>query len=310
MVKFLLDNQYISCRASVRSDRSVDILKGLINLSPTSQIPLRLRCKIPVTYPILLEICSQIDLLYFRPLQNRLRLALRAAVCLGYALSLRPQEYLATKSSVSLTHQANSSLCFFWFPLDPKPYSVCFPDRFPMALSPCDFTMFLDFNKNHQKGDSGPRSMSAAPSDAPLCCLLTLFLYICESPPLPNTPLLSGVNSDFPITVELIRDILYATATTLQLDPSRLVPHSFRCAALSQMLPFDIFSDLDFQIQGRWSTLTGLRPYAHDSLAHSRKINVALYSLAALPTEMIQLHYSAKAAKPNSTKNLFYLLAI
>ena len=138
--------------------------------------------------------------------------------------------------------------------------------------------------------------MSAAPSDAPPCCLLALFDYIIVSPPLPNTPLLSGVHSDFPITVEIIRDILYATAIALNLDPSRLVPHSFRCAALSQMLPFDIFSDLDFQVQGRWSTLTGLRPYAHDSLAHSRKINVALYSLAALPTEMIQLHYSAKAS--------------
>jgi hypothetical protein len=61
------------------------------------------------------------------------------------------------------------------------------------------------------------------------------------------------------------------------------------------MLPFDIFSDLDFQVQGRWSTLTGLRPYAHDTLAHARKINVALYSFEALPTDMIRLHYSAKA---------------
>ena len=295
VIKFLLDNQYISSRALVRSDRSADILKGLINLNPSSQIPLRLRCKIPVTYPILLTICEQIDILYSRKHQYRLRLALRAAVCLGYALSLRPQEYLVTRSAVTLRRQANSSLCFFWFPNDPKPYNVCSPDLFPLGVSPCDFTMFLDFNKNHQHGDSGPRSMSAAPSDAPLCCLHTLFLYIMECPPTPNTPLLSGVDPDFSVTVDTIRDILYATATVLNLDPTRLVPHSFRCAALSQMLPFDIFSDLDFQVQGRWSTLTGLRPYAHDSLAHARKINVALYSFEALPTDMIRLHYSAKA---------------
>ena len=69
-----------------------------------------------------------------------------------------------------------------------------------------------------------------------------------------------------------------------------LVPHSFRCAALCSLLPFDIFSDLDFQIQGRWSPVTSLRPYANASLAHSRRIDVALHSLAALFTAMFHLH--------------------
>jgi len=67
--KFLLDNLFISQRDELRSDRSRDILRGLARLHPTSQIPWRLRCKIPITYPILLVIIKFIYDRFSRPMQ-------------------------------------------------------------------------------------------------------------------------------------------------------------------------------------------------------------------------------------------------
>lgn len=123
--KFLLDNLFISKRDELRSDRARDILRGLVRLHPDSQIPWRLRCKIPITYSILLVIIKFIYDHFHRPAQLPLRRALCAAFSLGFALSLRPQEYLPLGTAIPLWKQANSSLAYFWFPGYDVPFSVC-----------------------------------------------------------------------------------------------------------------------------------------------------------------------------------------
>lgn len=288
VTKFLLDNQFILHRSEVRSDRSADIIKGLSNVHSSSLVPLRLRCKIPVTYSIMLAALRQAEILFGH--NPALLKAIKAAIALGYALSLRPQEYLDTGTPIPLWKQAHSSMCFFWFSEDLTPYNVCFPDAYPPNLTPTDFTMFLDFNKNHQTGDAGPRSMSAAPTTSSICCVRLLFEFLRLYPPHPNSALLSGGTT--PVTTYLIRQVFTATAIFLKLDPKRLVPHSLRCAALVQMLAFDKFTDVDYMQQGRWKTLQGLRPYAHVSLSHSRKLSSALYDADALPLHMSQLTFS------------------
>ena len=246
--KFLLDNLFISKRDVLRSDRARDILRGFLRLHPDSTIPWRLRCKIPITYPILLVIIKYVNDHFSNSRQLPLCRALCAAFSLGYALSLRPQEYLPVSAHVPLWKKANSSLAYFWFPDCDLPYSVCYPSAFPSGLFPSDFTLFLDFNKNNQLGDGGPRSLSAAP----------------------------------PSDVALM----------LNLDPSRLVPHALRAAALAQMLASGGFSDIDFIVQGRWSSLAGARPYAHPSLLHSRRVSLSLYQ-ESVPLAWSCLAYSS-----------------
>jgi hypothetical protein len=196
-----------------------------------------------------------------------------------------------TSLDVASWRCANSSLCFFWFSDDPTPYSVCDPSQFPPSVSPVNFTLFLDFNKNHTTGDSGPRSMSRAPSSSSFCCLQLLFDFLCQYPPLPGSALLSG--STTPLTPALIRSVFSATAVALQLDPRRLVPHSLRGAALCMMLARTGFTDLDHLAQGRWASTDGLRPYAHTSLAHADRVTPALYDETTHPIAQVRLHYSA-----------------
>jgi hypothetical protein len=290
VTRFLSENEFIAARQEVRSDRSRDIINGLFNASVTHSIALRFRCKIPCTYIIMSEALVQVHIL-FPPLHYYARAkAARAAIVLGYALSLRPQEYLNTGTPVALWKQAHSSLCFFWFLDDPTPYNVCDPTAYPPGQLPTDFTLFLDFNKNHQDGNAGPRSMSRAPVTASVCCLQILFEFLVEFPPSPASALLSG--GDIFVSTKIIRQIFTMTAHVLHLDPLRLVPHSLRSAAISQMLAFDDFSDTDLKAQGRWKSLAGMEPYAHTSLAHSRRITPALYDAAANPIAVTRLTFS------------------
>ena len=294
VAKFFSDNLFINKRTDLRSDRSRDMIKGFARLHSSALVPLRLRCKIPITFPILVMIIQYINNFYCLLSQLAVRLTLCAAFALGYALSLRPQEYLPVQIDVPLWRQANSSLAYFWFPGFTEPFNVCFPCRYPPAAVLSDFTVFIDFNKNYQQGDSGPRSMSRAPPGTPFCCLQLLFDFLVLYPPLPESALLSGASTLFDFSIDLIRDVLHATATLLGLDPSRLVPHSLRSAALAQMLATANFSDLDCQIQGRWSSNTGLRPYARPSLSHSRRITPALY-VEVIPLQWSQLMYARQA---------------
>ena len=187
--------------------------------------------------------------------------------------------------------RAHSSLAFFWFPDDPTPYNVSTPSAYPPGALPSAFTLFLDFNKNHQRGGGGPRSITRAPPSAPFCCLLLLFEFLLTYPPLPDSPLLSGALS--PVTPRLISALFSCTAITLGLDPSRLVPHSLRSAAICQMIAFDGYSEIDLLTQGDWETAVSLRPYAHTSLSHAARVTPALYDPLAHPLAVTQLHFSA-----------------
>ena len=57
------------------------------------------------------------------------------------------------------------------------------------------------------------------------------------------------------------------------------------------MLATANFSDLDCQIQGRWSSNTGLRPYARPFLSYYRSVTPALYA-EVIPLQWSQLMYA------------------
>ena len=120
----------------------------------------------------------------------------------------------------------------------------------------------------------------------------SLFEFLSHHPPAPDSALLSGIDPEFKFSISLVRQILREAAALLHLDPRRLVPHALRAAALAQMLASGSFTDIDFIVQGRWSSLAGARPYAHPSLAHARHVSHSLY-LESIPLAWSCLAYSA-----------------
>ena len=266
----------------LRTTRVTRILRGFDKLVP--RIPLRERVRVPCTVNIAVAALSLIPSITSDRL---LSAALEAALALGYGLSLRPQEYLKTSRPVPLSHQANSSLAFFWF--DGVPYSVTNPDLYPPGEAPEAFSLFLDFNKNNQSGQGGPRSIWCSPYHGGFCCVRSLFSFLVAHPPPPQSPLLSGVG--FRVTAAHVSRLFAATAVALGLPAGRLLPHSIRSGAIVQLVasraPLNLLLD-----QGDWHTVQGLRSYAHTSLAHAREKADAIHDISLVPVSQSVHQYS------------------
>jgi hypothetical protein len=272
----------IDSPGELRTARVTRILRGFDKLAPT--IPLRERVRVPCTVNIAIAALTQIPSLTSDPL---LTAALTAALALGYGLSLRPQEYLLTPRPVPLAHQANASLAFFWF--QGTPYCVTEPALFPTGAIPDAFSLFLDFNKNNQSGQGGPRSVWRSPYATGFCCVKALFTYLVAYPPQPQSPLLSGVG--FRVTAKHISRLFAITATTLGLPAGRLLPHSIRSGAIVQLVAAHVPVQLLLD-QGDWHTLQGLRSYAHTSLEHARDKTAALHDISLVPVSQSVHQYS------------------
>ena len=248
--------------------------------------PKRLLIKIPVTFPVLLEVRTTVNSLFIGPLIA----AYMAAFCLGYALSLRPGEYLEVRPQVPISHQADGSKAVFWFGDDF--YFVTEPSKYPRGKYPDGFSLLLDHTKNDQGGNGGPRSVYANPDHDPedpdsICCVRVLFDFLSEFPPLPNSPLLSGLGLQ--VTSSDINKILKITAIRLGRDPSRLVPHSLRFGALGQIEETDEATQME---QGNWRSVQGMRTYTRRSVKHAKTIVRMLHSPASCPLSHTLFMYS------------------
>lgn len=282
VIHHLFCHGMIESATELRTPRVARILHGFEKLTP--RIPLRERVRVPCTVNIAIAALAMIPSITDDPL---LAAALEAALSLGYGLSLRPQEYLQTSRSVPLSHQANSSLAFFWF--KGVPFSVTRPDLYPPGEVPEAFSLFLDFNKNNQAGQGGPRSIWCSPYDSGFCCVRTLFAFMVKYPPAPQSPLLSGVG--FRVTSTHVSRLFDVTAMSLGLPPGRLLPHSIRSGAIVQLVAARAPVNLLLG-QGDWHTLQGLRSYAHTSLEHAREKAAALHDTSLVPVSQSVHQYS------------------
>jgi hypothetical protein len=283
--RFLLDGEYIAFPHEFRSARASQILQGAKKES-NSAVPARLRVKIPLTYPLA---CSACDVAAKSHSGGEL-LCIEAGIMLGFGLSTRPQELLRVGSTVPLSHQANSSLSFFWF--DNVPYNVCNPSAYPRGMLPEGFSLLLDFNKNHNNGAGGPRAVWRSPDSTHRCCVLTAFKFLSRYPPAPNSPLLSGLGTQ--LSVFVISAVLKRTAVLHGLDPTRLLAHSMRFGVICQ-LDSAGFEDSTKMRQGDWSTVSGMRVYCHAAVNHAKRIAATVHDATLLPIHYSQHTYATAA---------------
>jgi hypothetical protein len=109
-------------------------------------LPVRLAQKIPMNYALA---CQMYQLMETEVWDAGERLAVRAAIALGYGLSLRPGEYLDDGTVKSVSSQLNASNCFFAFGEDII-VSVCDPHMYPKNQLPTAFFTMLDSCKNQR----------------------------------------------------------------------------------------------------------------------------------------------------------------
>jgi integrase len=242
-------------------------------------VPERLRVKIPLTLAIVLAALAIIDELYPPSREPARNAGLKAALCLGLGLALRPGEYLHETLTRPSPHEALAQKAFFTFRgphVDPHtPYPVTDPERYPRdptrpsgLCMPHMLVLFLEHTKNDRVGHGGPRVLAQAPPNAQFSLLDVVFECLRAFPPPRTGNVFDGIMPA--LTVKILRDVLKVVAIRNGLDPARVVPHGFRAGAIFQT---DGASPEDQLALGRWHNLEGKRPY--DRIAFQQAFRIA-----------------------------------
>ena len=259
--------------------------------------PLRLNAFVPLTYALLVQLLDIIRLMYPSPTDKPLRLAISAAYSLGFAISARPQEYLALRRSVDMKYKINSDLSVFLF--NGTPFSVCRPDLFPPSR-PDFFATLVEYQKQDQRGNGGPKAIAHCDKVDPAhYCLSILFEFLQLYPPAPNSPLLSGLGSQVPI--ELLQPPLHTLAKKFGFDPSKLHMHSsVRSGALTALATEP---DSVQQQQGGWKSLNGMLSYSHSSLSHASHVADLIHDASLVPVSVTQFTHNTFSPSPTAASS-------
>jgi len=287
---YLVTNEHILSGGELRSRRLSMLLAGY-TASDDVGVPLRLRQKIPMTYPIACIMYRLAATMH----AGAKRLALRAALAMAFGLSLRPGEYLVMEEATPLSHQANASNCFFVFN-DDECVCVCDPHLYPVGRTPSFFLCMFTHLKNDKRGEGGPRAVGRAPDPSPdhFCCVLTLFEYFKAHPGRRQTLALSAHGPG--VAWSEMRTLCHLGASEAGIDPTRLVPHSARAGALAQ---YERESDATRQLQGGWLSLAGMQAYARKMLGHARATAAVLHDFTVCPLAQTRMMFGAHPMGPS-----------
>jgi hypothetical protein len=275
---YLVSREYLPDGGACRSQRLHMLLAGY-RLRDDAGLPARLLQKIPMTYALACHMYTMVgDVIEGQANQD----AMRAAIAIGYGLSLRPGEYLDMGGTTCGQHQLDASSCFFAFG-EAQLVCVCDPQLYPAGVDPTSFFVLLDHTKNQKRGEGGPRAVSA--TDQPhteqhFGCVPTIFRYFQRYPGRPHALALASHGRAVKWTD--LRVLCHLVAQANNLDPQRLVPHSFRSGAVAQI---ELESEERMAQQGGWLSVKGVRVYIRKALAHANSVSAQLHDPSACPLE-------------------------
>ena len=272
---YLVTHEITRDGTDLRSRRLTMLLAGY-QIADYLGLPMRLTQKIPMTYVLACQMYQMVDMVVRDAPGRR---ALRAAIAVGYGLSLRPGEYLDDGTPKSIASQLNASNCFFAFG-EEVIVCVCDPHLYPPNELPTAFFTLLDTSKNQRRGEGGPRAMSVAKdahTDERFGCVQAVWSYFTAHPGVRETLALSSHGET--VRWSDIRQLCFMVAKKNGLDPSRFVPHSFRSGAQAQM---ELAADERKRQQGGWLS-DGFRTYARKALHHAYAIADELHDPKACP---------------------------
>jgi hypothetical protein len=251
VIFYLIDYGIIDSTADFRCPSTSRLLQALTLQDAQRLGPLRLRINIAVSLPIIRLCLIQAPLLFPCLLTQRF---ITAAMYLGFALSLRPDDYLRPDSRS--THRVCAFQLAFWFPSgyinihDVHLYP-------PQGTRPLRLSFLPDFDKANRLGALTMRACAANPSPSDPCFIQYLFEFFRRYPP-PSD--MSPVFSALPPHIDLylaVNSLLKHTAPTIGLSPSQLLPRGLRGGATAHVRGSG-GTDSDAKLTGGW------RSDAHD----------------------------------------------
>jgi hypothetical protein len=272
----LLKSKFLILTTDLFYSRLSDPMKGLIKRDSIIYGPRRLRMKIALTYPIILQIITIAYKLY----HPSIAIFIKMAILFGFLLGLRPGDY-ADLLKPQNGHRILAYQVYFLFDLQKDPIAACDRHLFPRCVKPLFLLVLPDNSKNAQCGDAPMRGLARNPSTEPDApdFVIDFFDFICDD--LHNPDKFQRIFSRCPI-----RDLrgaivtaIKAAALVLGLPPHLMHLHGVRPAIA---LHLSEFSNADQDKAGGWNrdkkAIGGRLPYLRQTLEWATRVVSALYS--------------------------------
>jgi hypothetical protein len=285
----LIEHGIIDCTADFRCPSSQRLLRALTLQDAIRLGPLRLRINIAVSLPII-DAC-RIQALTSFPCPVT-RMFITAALYVGFALSLRPGDYLYPLSTSH--HRVRPLQLEWWFPsghvnlFDVANYP-------PVGTRPLRLSFLPDYDKANPLGGLVMRACACNPDPHEFCFIQFLFEFFRKFPTVSNESSLFGALPSHIDLYACVNSLFKVTAPTLGLSPHQLVPRGLRAAATAHIRDAG-GSEADAKLTGGWRS-DAHNAYKRANFAASDRCALAMHN--AVPDSLPLTHYVHSSAAPS-----------
>jgi hypothetical protein len=249
--------------------------------------PLRLRINIAVSLPII-NMCITHAVTLFPCAVTRMYI--NAALYIGFALSLRPDDYLRPGSSSF--HRVRPQQLAFWFDFG---YVSLFDVASypPIGTRPLRLSFLPDYDKANPLGGMVMRACAGNPNVHQPCFVMFLLEFFRRFPPVSAE---SSLFASIPSGIDLyacVNSLLKHVAPLLGLSPHQLLPRGLRAGATTHIRGFG-GSDSDAKLTGGWRS-DAFHIYQRANFASSDRCASAMHSTQADDIGMLRYIHTTAA---------------
>jgi hypothetical protein len=220
-----------------------------------------------------------------------------AALYLGYAFSLRPDDYLIPVAND--LHRVRACNVHAWFTDHPEPFALHQlhpPYSFPPSGSrPIRLSLIVDYDKANVTGDASVRACGANPVPGQFCFIHWLYEFFLIFPAMNQfTAIFGNIPSAFCTSdrflYNCLRKALSITALRLGLRVSQLVPRGARGAATAQIKGSGGLKE-DCKISGGWHS-KAYEKYQRSDFAMADRCAAAMHNTSAVDLNVVKYVHS------------------
>jgi hypothetical protein len=226
-----------------------------------------------------------------------------AALYVGYAFSLRPDDYLIPVADD--LHRVRGCSVHAWFSDYKNPFALHQlhpPYLFPSSGSkPIRLSLIVDYDKANITGDASVRACGANPMPHQFCFVHWLYEFFLIFPIMDSLTAIFGnipprINQSERFLYTCFRKTLAVTALRLGLRVSQLVPRGARGAATAQIRGSGGLKE-DCKTSGGWHS-TAYEKYQRSDFAMADRCAAAMHNTDAVDLSLVRYVHSTPSPPP------------
>jgi hypothetical protein len=296
----LINNGVIDSAAEFRCPSTGRLVAAIKRRDAHVQRPLRETISIALSLPLLNECIASAKQEFHDPI---IIAFIIAALYIGYAFSLRPDDYLIPVAND--LHRVRACNVHAWFLGHEKPFSIHQlhpPFQFaPSGSRPLRLSLIVDYDKANVTGDASVRACGANPIPGQPCFIHWLYEFYLRFPAMDEFTAILGnipsrINTSDRFLYNCFRRTLAVSAVRLGLRISQLVPRGARGAATAQIKGSG-GSKEDCKTSGGWHSKAHEK-YERSDFAMSDRCATAMHNSSAVDLNVVRYVHSTPCPPP------------